>query len=180
MNNNNDDGAFILALHHSLNPCHHWPHKTNCRWVEIQREREREREIYLLMWLVFLGRRMFPHRASFSEVLAFWQIIRKDLYDIHANKMCWIDVEVHWKRETGREKTDVRRGRTKGCRRERRRSWPEGKQRAEGEAAGEVFVRRKRWWRRGGAGSSKAAMRDDAWGEINKRGSGCTENTRGA
>lgn len=84
MNNNNDDGAFILALHHSLNPCHHWPHKNQ---LQTGRDTEREREIYSLMWLVFLGRRMFPGRASFSEALAFRQIIRKDLYDIHANKV---------------------------------------------------------------------------------------------
>lgn len=131
--------------------------KTNCRRVEIQRERERE--IYSLMWLVFLGRRMFPGRASFSEALAFRQIIRKDLYDIHANKVHWIDVEARWKRETGRGKTDVRRGRTKGCRRERRRSWPEGKRRERKEkqqerclwggkddGEGEVLVAARQRW----------------------------------
>lgn len=56
MNYNAADGAFVLALHHSLNPSHRL-HKTNCRWIK-------NRQIYLLIGLVsslFLENILFSH-----------------------------------------------------------------------------------------------------------------------
>lgn len=56
MNYNAADGAFVLALHHSLNPSHRL-HKTNCRRIK-------NRQIYLLIGLVsslFLENILFSH-----------------------------------------------------------------------------------------------------------------------
>lgn len=180
MNNNNDDEGFVLALHHSLNPCHLWPHKTNCRRIET----EMKREMYLLMWLVLfsLGRRMYPCSASFLEALAFWKIMRKDFYDIHANKVSWIDVELNWGRETRKEKTDVQGGGVAGCRKEKEElTWRETERGRRSSRWGVLCGRKDDGGRRQEGNDGEWCMRRDKqpWRRLHRKCRGSKRTDRG-
>lgn len=91
---------------------------------------------------------VYPFRTSFLEALAFWQIIRTDFYDIHANKVCGIDALKERSREN-----------------KRRQMCKEGGGNA--EKRGEELTRREtERGRRSSRGGGCVEEKDDGEGEV--------------